>query len=37
VGGILTQVIEGLDLHVPELDDAGRVTLEQARQTLLAE
>jgi PPK2 family polyphosphate:nucleotide phosphotransferase len=37
VGGILTHVIEGLDLHVPELDDAGRVTLEQARQTLLAE
>jgi PPK2 family polyphosphate:nucleotide phosphotransferase len=37
VGGILTHVIKELDLHVPEVDDAGRVALDKARQTLLAE
>jgi polyphosphate kinase 2 (PPK2 family) len=37
VGGILTHVIEQLDLQLPALDREGRASLEEARRSLLAE
>jgi PPK2 family polyphosphate:nucleotide phosphotransferase len=37
VGGILTHVIELLELHLPELDTEGRVALEKARTALQAD
>ncbi len=37
VGGVLTHVIDGLDLHMPVVDAAGRAALDKARQALLAE
>jgi hypothetical protein len=37
VGGILTHVIEQLELHLPELDTEGRVALEKARTALQAD
>jgi PPK2 family polyphosphate:nucleotide phosphotransferase len=37
VGGILTHVIEQLELHLPEVDAEGRVALEKARTALQTE
>jgi hypothetical protein len=33
----LAHVIEQLDLHLPQVDAAGRTAIDQARQELLAE
>jgi PPK2 family polyphosphate:nucleotide phosphotransferase len=37
VGGVLAHAIEQLDLHLPQVDAAGRTAIDQARQELLAE
>lgn len=37
VGVVLVHVIEQLDLHLPQVDAAGRTAIDQARQELLAE
>ena len=36
VGGILTHVIDQLDLHLPEVDAKRRAELDTARKTLQA-
>ena len=37
VGGVLNHVIEQLELHLPEVDAAGRLALEKARTALQAD